>query len=67
MQSQQYPGTSPWLSAKVIGLVVYILLGVALMRLARTRRQQVLALLGAILCFGYIVAVALTRCAIPFD
>ena len=66
MQLQQYPGTSAWLTAKLVGLLLYIVLGMVVMRFARNRRQQLLALIAAILCFGYIVAVAVTRNPWPF-
>lgn len=55
------PGASAWLKAKLVALLLYILLGMVVMRFARTRRQQLLALLAALLCFAYIAAVAVTR------
>lgn len=50
-----------WLSAKIVALVVYILLGLVALKWAKTRRQQILAWCGAILVFAYIVSVALTK------
>jgi uncharacterized membrane protein SirB2 len=58
---QQYPFVHGWLTAKVIGLLVYI----ALASLA-LRRRQPLALAGALLAAGYVVAVALTKNPLPF-
>jgi uncharacterized membrane protein SirB2 len=58
---RQYPFVHGWLTAKVIGLLVYIALAsIAL------RRRQPLALAGAILAAGYVVAVALTKNPLPF-
>ena len=59
--SGQYPFVSPWVTAKVIGLVVYILLGAAALRWGRTMRVRVVALLAALTTFSWIVSVALTK------
>ncbi|MEX5746673.1 SirB2 family protein [Massilia sp. X63] len=59
--SHQYPGPMPWLTAKVVALVAYIVLGTIALKRGRTRQAQVLAFAGALLCFAYIVAVALTK------
>jgi uncharacterized membrane protein SirB2 len=57
---QQYPFVHGWLTAKVLGLLAYIALGsIAL------RRRQPLALAGALLAAGYVVAVALTKDPFP--
>jgi len=57
---RQYPFVHGWLTAKAIGLLVYIALGsIAL------RRRQPLALAGALLAAAYVVAVALTKDPIP--
>jgi uncharacterized membrane protein SirB2 len=63
----QYPGTHAWLSAKVAGLVVYILLGMLALRPGRSKRARAAAWLAAQGVFGYIVAVALTHSANPFN
>jgi uncharacterized membrane protein SirB2 len=62
---QQYPFVHDWLTAKVLALVAYIVLGAIGLRHGRTRRIRVVAWLAALLTFGYIVAVALTRQALP--
>ena len=59
------PVNSPWLGAKVIALLVYIGLGFIALRLGRTRRQRVAALLGALLCFAYMLLAAFTRSVVP--
>lgn len=55
-----------WLMAKLTGLVVYILLGSIALRRGRTQRVRAIAFFGALIAFGYIVAVALTRNPLPF-
>ena len=64
--SGQYPFQQNWLTAKVIALVVYILLGKQALRpgLAPTRRLP--WLLGAMATIAYIFAVALTKESWPF-
>jgi uncharacterized membrane protein SirB2 len=57
----QYPFVVPWLTAKVIGLIAYILLGAVALTYGPTRRIRVLAFLAALLCFAYVVAVAITK------
>ncbi|MDO8890721.1 MAG: SirB2 family protein [Sulfurimicrobium sp.] len=61
----QYPGVHAWLTAKVLALLVYIGLGTIAIKRGKTKRTRVIAWLAAILVFGYIVSVALTRQIIP--
>ncbi|MEM7610449.1 MAG: SirB2 family protein [Pseudomonadota bacterium] len=55
------PIMTPWLLAKIGGLLGYIVLGSIALRRGRTRRQRLLALLGAVSCFVYIVGVAVHK------
>ncbi|MFL6676254.1 MAG: SirB2 family protein [Massilia sp.] len=59
--SHQYPGQMPWLTAKIVALVAYILLGSVALKYGRTKRVRAAAYVGALATFGYIVAVAVTR------
>lgn len=59
--SRQYPLAQDWLSAKVIALLVYIALGTVALRRGRSRSVRLLAWLGALAVFVYLVAVARTR------
>lgn len=59
--SHQYPGQMPWLTAKVVALVAYIVLGTVALKRGRTRQARVLAFIGALASFAYIVAVAVTK------
>jgi uncharacterized membrane protein SirB2 len=62
-----WPWELAWLRAKIVGLVVYIALGILALRAARpgrpsrSMRVRVLCWVGAVLVFGYIVSVALTK------
>lgn len=62
----QYPGVHGWLTAKVIGLLAYIGLGTVALKRGPTRRVRVAAWICALLVFGYIVSVAITRDVLPF-
>lgn len=57
----QYPFVDAWVTAKVFGLIAYIILGSIALKADRSRRVRVAAWLGALVVFGYIVSVALTR------
>jgi uncharacterized membrane protein SirB2 len=59
--SAQYPFVAPWLTAKVSGLVIYILLGAVALRRGRTMRERVAAFVAAMATFAWIVSVALTK------
>lgn len=62
----QYPLRHDWLTAKVIGLFVYIGLGMVALRRGRTKGTRITAWVLAMLVFAYIVTVALTRNPWPF-
>ena len=61
---QQYPFTHDWLTAKVLGLLLYIVLGMIALKRGRSRRVRLLAWLAALAVFLYIVAVAVTHDAL---
>ncbi len=63
--SRQFPFVEPWLTAKVIALLVYILLGMVALKWGKTLVLRVSAWLGGMLVFSYIVAVAMVRSPIP--
>jgi uncharacterized membrane protein SirB2 len=55
----QYPFANGWLTAKVLGLVAYVVLGSIALRRGGTPRVRRLALVGALASVAYIVATAL--------
>lgn len=56
-----HPGSAPWLLAKVIALVAYVGLGVIALRPGRPAWLRATAWMAALLTFGYIVSVAITK------
>ena len=54
----------PWIMAKIVALLIYIGLGMVVMRFATTVRGQVLAYALALVAAGYIVSVAYTKSAL---
>ena len=66
MEIQQYPFVQGWLTAKVLALMAYIVVGAIGLRYGRTKKIRITAWLGAIAIFSYIVLVALTRQVLPF-
>ena len=59
--SQQYPFEQPWLTAKLIGLLIYIGCGMVAFRFSQSQRQTLLFFVLALCAYAYIVSVALTR------
>ena len=59
--SQQYPLREEWLTAKLVGLLLYIALGLVALRWGKTKRVRATAWVAALAVFVYIVAVAVTR------
>ncbi len=55
------PANAPWIAAKIAGLFVYIALGMVALRFGRTKSVRATAWIAAMLTFGYIVSVALTK------
>jgi len=63
---RQYPFVADWLTAKLLALLLYIVLGSIALKRGRIRRQRLAAWLAAQAVFFYIVAVALTRNPLPW-
>ncbi len=59
--SSQYPLAQDWLTAKVIGLVLYILCGMMALKRDNPLGTRGVFFVTALLIFAYIVSVALTR------
>ena len=57
----QYPFVAGWVTAKVVGLVAYIVLGVIALRRGRTLGIRMLAFIGAIVVFAWIASVAVSK------
>ena len=66
LQIRQYPFVHGWLTAKVLALVAYIVIGAIGLKYGRTRKIRITAWLVAIAIFLYIVLVAVTRQVLPF-
>lgn len=63
----QYPLVNGWLTAKLAGLIAYIALGTIALKRGPTPGIRIWAFCGALLVLAYVVAVALTKSAIPFS
>ncbi|MGC2049420.1 MAG: SirB2 family protein [Gallionella sp.] len=63
---RQYPFMDAWLTAKVIGILLYIGLGFVALKYGKTRIIRILAWLLAQAVFAYIVLVAINHKFIPF-
>ena len=55
------PANAPWIAAKIVGLVVYIAIGMIALRFGRTKATRTTAWVLAMLTFLWIVSVAITK------
>lgn len=62
----QYPGVDGWLTAKVVALLAYIVIGSVAIKRGRSRTIRLAAWFCAMGVFFYIVSVALTKNPFPF-
>lgn len=63
---RQYPFVNGWLTAKVLALIAYIILGSIALKRGPTKPIRAVAWVAALATFGYIVSVALTRHPLGF-
>jgi uncharacterized membrane protein SirB2 len=63
---QQYPLVHGWLTAKVLALLAYIVLGTVALKRGRSKGQRVAAWVAALVVFAYMVAVARAHAPFPF-
>ena len=59
--SGQYPFVADWVTAKVFGIIAYIILGTLALREASTRPMRIACWFASLAVFAWIVSVALTR------
>ncbi len=64
--SGQYPFVQGWLTAKVLALLAYIVLGTIALKRGRNKTVRVCAFIAAIAVFAYIVSVALSKRVLVF-
>jgi uncharacterized membrane protein SirB2 len=58
-------GLQPWIVAKLVALVAYVLIGMVAITRGRTKAVRIAAWVAAQCVFLYIVAVALRKSALP--
>ncbi|MFO1371927.1 MAG: SirB2 family protein [Candidatus Competibacteraceae bacterium] len=63
---RQYPFVNGWLTAKVLGLIVYIILGSIALKRGPTKLSRTVAWVAAMGVFGYIVSVAIAHSPLGF-
>jgi len=63
---QQYPLVHGWLTAKLLALIAYIVLGTIALKRGKTRARRVAAWVAALLVFAYMAAVAVAHDPFPF-
>jgi uncharacterized membrane protein SirB2 len=66
MTIHQYPLMAPWLTAKVILLLAYIVLGSIALRYGRTRAVRIAAFVAALATVAFLVTVAVSHRPLGF-
>lgn len=61
------PLSAPWLAAKIVALLLYIVIGAIALKYGRTRRIRLGAWLTAQLVFFYMLSVAVTHNPAPWQ
>ena len=61
------PLTNPWLAAKIVALLLYIVIGTFALKRGKTKRVRFVAWLTAQAVFLYIVSVAMTHNPMPWQ
>lgn len=61
VMSRQYPFVDAWLTAKLVGLATYVILGSLALRTGLAKAARLTALLAALAAFAYVVSVALAK------
>lgn len=63
---RQYPFEAAWVTAKVLGLLAYIVLGTIALKRGRTRAIRIGALVAALAVYLWIISVAFSKNAAGF-
>jgi len=63
---QLTPDRAPWLAAKLVGLLLYIVLGVVALKPGRPLALRAVAWVAALVVVGWIVSVAVTKSPLGF-
>ena len=61
VELQFTPLNQPWLQAKLVGLLAYIVLGMTAFRFSKTVEIRIIAFVAAIASFAYVVGAALSK------
>jgi len=64
--SKQYPWHTPWLAAKLIGLVIYIILGILALNRIDNLKVQIPLFISAIMVVSWMLSVALSKNPLGF-
>lgn len=59
--TSQYPGPVAWINVKIIGVIIYIILGTIALKYGKTKRVRIIAWCLALLIYSYIVLVAISK------
>lgn len=62
----QYPFVDGWLTAKLLALIAYIVLGTFALKRGKTRPVRITAFFLALAVFAYLVAVAISHQVLPW-
>ena len=64
--TERYPAYEPWLTAKILALLVYIFLGMLAFKWTQKKSSKIFYWILSMMVFAYIVSVALTKMPLWF-
>ncbi|HEY7759794.1 MAG TPA: SirB2 family protein [Burkholderiales bacterium] len=67
IEVRQSPFRDGWLTAKILGLLLYVVLGSVALKRGRSKAMRAGAFAAALAVFAYIVAVARAKNALPWS
>lgn len=62
-----YPWEQPWMAAKLVALIAYVLIGTVALKRGSTKAIRVMAWVLALVIYTYIVMVAMTHSPVPLQ
>jgi uncharacterized membrane protein SirB2 len=64
-QLHYYPTQHNWMATKLVMVIIYIMLGMFTLRFTHNRMHTIVAFIAALLCYTYIIMIAINKSVWP--